>query len=137
MGLVLEELVDELDAFDPVFLAGDLGEIEVVDLLLAKRALCSDHSASEILKSPILPAAGLPDSSAAEAPREPTPSRAPLATVPSRNRRRLILASLIGPVSLLKITRTEYNGSPNLIRYAPPIQGIGCAGAERELRIGR
>ena len=33
VGLVLEKLVDELDPFDPVVLAGDLGEIEVVDLL--------------------------------------------------------------------------------------------------------
>jgi hypothetical protein len=34
--LVLEELVDELDALDPKLLPGDLGEIEVVDLLGAE-----------------------------------------------------------------------------------------------------
>ena len=33
VGLVLEELVDELDTLDAVLLAGDLGKIEVVDLL--------------------------------------------------------------------------------------------------------
>ena len=62
-----------------------------LSIFLAKSDLWSDHSAREILKSPILPAAGLPDSSAARATREPRPTRAPLATVPSRKRRRLIL----------------------------------------------
>ncbi len=51
VGLVLEELVDELDGLDAVLLSGDRRGSRGWSIFLAKRALCSDHSASEILKS--------------------------------------------------------------------------------------
>ena len=52
--LVLVELVDVLDGVDAVVLLGDLGELERVEFLdpfCPKNARCSDHWASEILKS--------------------------------------------------------------------------------------
>ena len=108
VGLVLEELVDELDPLDAVVLAGDLGEVEVVDLL-GEQGLVQRPLGQRDLEVADLAGRGLAGSSAATATREPRPSRAPLATVPSRNRRRLMLASLIGPVSLLEITRSDHD----------------------------
>src|SRR6266576_1376448 len=62
-------------------------------------ALCSDHWASEISKSPILPAAGWPETSAAHAGRIPETSAAPPATVALRNVLRVVDDRVMGAVS--------------------------------------
>src|SRR4051794_40544573 len=78
-----------------------------LSIFLAKRALWSDHSASEILKSPIGPGLGWPVTSAAEATRVPKVIIAPPATAPSRNWRRLTRASFIEKVSVSTVLGLE------------------------------
>src|SRR5262249_42744857 len=51
-----------------------------LEISLAKSALCSDHCANEILKSPILPAAGCPETSAAQEVPIPEASATPPAS---------------------------------------------------------
>ena len=137
LGLVLEELVDELDARDAVGLLGDLGEVEVVDLVLAKRALCSDHSASEILKSPILPAFGLPLRSAARPNpgRRPRPRAAAPASEPLTKARRFNCESDIGAFSargrvIWDVRRSQSMG-PYPPGQRPGIRGIRLFGRPR------
>ena len=84
---------------------------------MANRALWSDHSASEILKSPILPAAGLPDSSAATASVRAETQHGTTgdgafqeqATTHSGCTHRT------GVLSLLEITRSENNGVARIL----------------------